>query len=107
MVQESSNYSDNKFATLTHKVPEGLADRRAMTAQEYINNERSKQHQQLRNWHLQASNSPRSSSAIRSNFFSTRSFESDSSQMTDTKVAAVAALLVLMGMFFCYFVVKF
>ncbi len=86
MSSKSSNYVQ-RSSTFVHHVPDDLADRKGLTAQQFMDNERNKQEIQTKNWHAKSGKTSSGTIALRSEFSASR----------QTSHQAVVRKIALMG----------
>jgi hypothetical protein len=75
MDQTRSNYTQDRSTNFKHHVPDDIAPPSAVTVQDYVQREKTKQMNRLRDWHLDSRDSVNTDSlALRNNFSSSRNY---------------------------------
>ena len=70
-----SNYAQDRSSDFKHQVSSDISLPTAMTVQDYIHNEKSKQMNKLRDWHLESKNGEQVDSVrLRSNLKNSRNY---------------------------------
>lgn len=74
MDQTRSNYIQDRSSNFRHNVPEDMTLPAALSAHDYAHNEKCKQMNKLRDWHLEAKDVQTDTVSLRSNFSNSRNF---------------------------------
>ena len=74
-----SNYASDRSTNFKHQIPEDIAGLRAVTVEQYVANEKSKQMSKLRDWYLNARNAEQVDAvSLRESFSNSRNYTAPS-----------------------------
>lgn len=79
-MEHSSNYTQDRSANFKHQVPSDIGPPQAVSAYDYVQNERAKQQNKLRDWYLESKDQREVVDAVslRSSFSNARKYTNPS-----------------------------